>query len=413
MQKLKDAKLYKGELVSLNTPLVNRYNQCLKLIGIAPTALTQISVDGIGWSPEVAEEKGNLYYLNIGEANTNAIIISPEQHRKPVYFPFHSFDKDIMYGIFAAHKKAITDITRDGAICVDLDQFIDAFYHPLDLLKYKTISTGFRILNDLDKKQEEQLELIETFYEGNNFIDDQMHIKLLASARKNGDLRQRKLKLTPLTYQTTSFYTKAFGGVFVLRDFIQTILIFEDDKNYKEAIKDTEQDVLIYKITDDELLDKLIDHSIITSDIEDEAKTERYARIKKFVLSRYLTHTDHPIKDILEDHILFKSYLHKINELDRNTVLCVDKFVAKSASVTETTKDQKQFFKALAKPHSSLQDEHLTLIWKLLLKIAPLDIVNLYYFEKELFYDHYKNWDASLKDWAIATIKEDLKNHSL
>ena len=111
MQKLKDAKLYKGELVSLNTPLVNRYNQCLKLIGIAPTALTQISVDGIGWSPEVAEEKGNLYYLNIGEANTNAIIISPEQHRKPVYFPFHSFDKDIMYGIFAAHKKAITDIT--------------------------------------------------------------------------------------------------------------------------------------------------------------------------------------------------------------------------------------------------------------------------------------------------------------
>ena len=67
----------------------------------------------------------------------------------------------------------------------------------------------------------------------------------------------------------------------------------------------------------------------------------------------------------------------------------------------------------MAKPHSSLQDEHLTLIWKLLLKIAPLDIVNLYYFEKELFYDHYKNWDASLKDWAIATIKEDLKNHSL
>lgn len=411
MQKLKDANLYRGALVPIKGNLLERYNACLQLLGIEPTVLDSISIDCIGWSPEVAEEKKSLYYLNSGEANTHAIILSPEQQDKPVYFPFHSFDRDLMYGIFAAHKRAIADITRDSGICVDLDQFIDAFYHPMDLLKYKDISTGFRILNDLDLRQEEQLELIDTFHQDNKFIDEQMHIQLLASARKHGDLRQRKLQMHALTYQTTSFYTKAFGGVFVLRDFIQTIMVFEREETFKLAMKDTEHDVLIYKITDDELLDKLVDHSIVASDIETEAKTERYERIKRFLLGMRLKDTAQPIASILKDNILFKRYLHQLEPVERDVILCVDKFLAKSAVIKETTVAEKQFFKALATPHSSLQDEHLELIWKLLLKIAPLDVVNLYYYDKETFYDQYKLWDDSLKDWAIDLIKDDLKNH--
>ena len=411
MQKLKDANLYRGALVPVKGNLLERYNACLQMLGIEPTALNEVSIDCIGWSPEVAEEKKSLYYLNSGEANTHAIIISPEQQDKPIYFPFHSFDRDLMYGIFAAHKRTIADITRDSGICVDLDQFIDAFYHPMDLLKYKDVSTGFRILNDLDSKQKEQLELIDTFHEGNNFIDEQMHIQLLASARKHGDLRERRLQMQPLTYQTTSFYTKAFGGVFVLRDFIQTIMVFEDEKTFKQAMSDTEHDVLIYKITDDELLNKLVDHSIVASNIETEAQTPRYERIKRFVLGTRLTETSQPIEDILQDNILFKRYLHKLSPEDKDVILCVDKFLAKSAVIKDTTEAEKQFFKALATPHSSLQDEHLELIWKLLLKIAPLDVVNLYYYDKESFYDDYKNWDDSLKNWVVSMIKEDLKNH--
>ena len=34
----------------------------------------------------------------------------------------------------------------------------------------------------------------------------------------------------------------------MLRDFIQTIVVFEDKEAYKEAIKDTVHDVLIYHI---------------------------------------------------------------------------------------------------------------------------------------------------------------------
>ena len=79
MEKLKEESLYGGELVAIKGALVERYNQCLNIIGKTPTKLSAFSIDGIGWSPEVAEEKDDLYYLNNGEANPHAIIITPQQ----------------------------------------------------------------------------------------------------------------------------------------------------------------------------------------------------------------------------------------------------------------------------------------------------------------------------------------------
>jgi len=139
MQKLKEANLYRSELVPVSGKLVERYNQCLAKLGFETAKLTNFSIDGIGWSPEIAEEKKNIHYLNNGDANPHAIIISPLQKGKPVYAPFHSFDSGIMKLIFKVHGEKIKDITRDCAICVDLDQNIDAFYEPLDILKYTNI----------------------------------------------------------------------------------------------------------------------------------------------------------------------------------------------------------------------------------------------------------------------------------
>ena len=69
MQKLKAANLYQSELIPISGKLVERYNQCLLKLGFEPTKLKSFSIDGIGWSPEIAEEKKELHYLNHGEAN--------------------------------------------------------------------------------------------------------------------------------------------------------------------------------------------------------------------------------------------------------------------------------------------------------------------------------------------------------
>src|SRR5690606_3432238 len=200
MDKLKLANLYRSELIPINGKLVEQYNECLIKLGQTPTKLQAFSIDGIGWSPEIAEEKQTLNYLSNGEANQHGIIISPMQKGKPVYVPFHTFDRDMMKAVFAAYGDKINDITRDCAICIDFDQGIDAFYEPLDVLKYKSINIKFRLIYNLDGIQKKQLKLVEAFKEGNNFIDEDLHVQLLESAKTFGDLRHRDLSLPPLEF---------------------------------------------------------------------------------------------------------------------------------------------------------------------------------------------------------------------
>ena len=407
MQKLKKANLYRSELIPISGKLVERYNKCLLKLGFSATKLNNFSIDGVGWSPEIAEEKKEDFYLNNGEANTHAIIISPKQKGLPVYNPFHSFDKDLMKLVFKKHGEKINNITRDAAICIDFDQKIDTFYEPLDVLKYKDVTIKFHLINNLEAAKAAQLKLIETFNKDTNFIDENLHKQLLASAKKYGDLRERTLDIESINYTSASFYTKAFGGIFVLRDFVKPILIFEKEETYKEAINDTTYDVLMYHISHKELIDRLLSYDVIEFDLNEEVTGKRYDRIKKYIFSEYLTETNHPIKDILEDPILFKSYLNKIDIKARKKVMGLELFLEKKEiSKTIKAKDilDSELFVALNKPHSSLNATNQDLIWYLLVNIAPKDVLFLYWYDKEQFYKLFKTLEESVQDWVIETI---------
>jgi len=411
MQKLKQANLYRSDLIPISGKLVERYNKCLKTLGFSETKLTSFFIDGIGWSPDIAEEKKNMHYLNHGDANPHGIIISPLQKGKPVYLPFHSFDREMMQHVFRTHGQKINDITRDSAICIDFDQDIDVFYEPLDVLKYDEVNIIFKLIDNLEQVQKDQLSLVDKFNTGNNFIDEDIQQQLLNSAKTYGDLRDRDLSLHPLQFRTDSFYTRAFDGVYLLRDFIKPIVVFESKVHYKEAIKDTIHDVLIYHIEQPELVAKLKDHIIIECDLEQVVKTPNYDRIKKYELAQFLKDTEHPISAILNDKVLFKSYLNKIDINARKQVMSVEIYLEKlersNAYKIEDIVDQSLYF-ALHQPHSSLSPEHRDLIHKLLINIAPMDVLFLYWYDKEQFYINYETWNDSFKDWVIERIRNNI-----
>lgn len=411
MQKLKQAKLYFSELIPVSGRLVERYNQCLKTLGFSPTQLTQFSIDGVGWSPEIAAEKETLRYLNHGEANAHAIIITPLQKGKPVYAPNHSFDRDLMKLVFNTYEQQINNITLDSAICIDFNQGIDTFYEPLDVLKYNTVTLKFRLMNALDKIQQQQFELIEKFRDGHNFINETIHEELLASAKTYGDLRHRDLSLPDLQFKVGSFYTSAFGGAYVLRDFISDIVVFKDQNTYKEAIKDTSYEVLMYHIEHDELVEKMRDHLIVECDLEAVVNTKRYDRIKKFELYKHLNKTAHPIKEIFDNPMLFKSYLNKIELAVLKKINGVEIYLERlERSNTYKLKDlvDQDLYHALHCPHSSLEPQHQDLIWELLVDIAPKDVLFFYWYGKAQFYKRYETWDESFKDWVIEVISNNI-----
>jgi hypothetical protein len=411
MDKLKQANLYRSDLISVGGKLVERYNKCLETLGFPRTKLTSFSIDGMGWSPEVAEERVDMHHLNHGDANPHGIIISPLQKGKPVYLPFHSFDKEMMQHIFRTHGRKINDITRDSAICIDFDQDIDVFYEPLDILKYKDVSITFRLIDNLEEKQKEQQLLIDKFNHGNNFIDEDIHQELLESAKTYGDLRNRDLTLHSIHYSTKSFFTRAFNGVYLLRDFIKPIMVFEDLKYYKEAIKDTVHDVLIYHISQPELIEKLKSHLIIECDLDRIVNTPIYDRVKKFMLYSVLENPEHPIKDILNNKVLLKSYLNKIDVTKRKKVMGVELYLERltrsNAYKLEDMVDESFYF-ALHQPHSSLMPDQRDLIHKLLINIAPKDVLFLYWYDKEQFYKNYETWDDSFREWVIEQISNNI-----
>jgi len=407
MQKLEKANLYRNELIPINGKLVERYNKCLVKLGFTKTNLTSFSIDGIGWSPEIAEEKKEIFYLNNGEANPHAILITPLQKGLPIYNPYHSFDTELMKLVFRTHQKKIQNITRDSAICIDFDQNIDVFYEPLDVLKYEEITIKFHLIDNLKKAKKAQLKLIEIFKKDTNFIDENIHQQLLTSAKKYGDLRQRNINFDAIIYTSDSFYTRAFGGIFVLRNFIKPILVFQNDEAYKEAINDTTHDVLMFHISQSELIEQLKDHFIIECNLAKEVKTERYKRIKKFILGELLKETRHPVNDILEDKMLFKSYLNKIDIKSRKKVMSVERYLEKKVTNSDVKIKNivdEEFYFALHKPHSSLRPNHQDLIWKLLTNISSKDVLFWYWYDKEDFYKNFKNWNETKKDWVTETI---------
>jgi hypothetical protein len=414
MEKLKASGLYGGALVPVSGSLAKRYNDCLSMLGVSTTTLTSFSVDAMGWSPEIALEKENNYYLSSGEANTNAIIVSPEQRHKPAHMPSHSFDRDLMEAVFTAYAKAIKDITKDAALCVHIDQKIDTFYDPFDLLRYDKITITFQLLNELDKRQKEQWNLIKTFIKDTNFIDRKLHNKLLTSAKTYGDLRKRNLELAPITLEVKSFYTRAFGGVFVLKDFIKDIMVFEDKTVFDKAIQDTGHEVMLYHKDHDELIKTLTSHVVIGNDLKRSSKSKRFERIKKHRFSMAIESTEHPFTEILDSHFLFKKYLTRLELETQKKINGVDIYFQKKIINKEIVREEyidTDYFKALHHPHSSLEEEQKELIWKLLVKITPNDPVHLYWYDKAQFYDRYASWPATYQDWVISEIlKENSKD---
>jgi hypothetical protein len=413
MEKLKAAGLIGGALAPVSGSLAERYNGCLAMLGVAPTKLKSFAVDAMGWSPEISEEKKEPYYLNLGEANSNAIIITPAQKDKPAHMPFHSFDRDIMRAIFAAYEREIRDITKDSALCVQLDQSIDSYYEPFDLLRYKKLSVSFKLLHDLDKNQREQQELVSLFHEGNNFIDRHIHDKLLESARNYGDLRHRKLDLEPITLTINSFYTKAFGGIFVLRNPGNDIIVFESLEMFEQAIKDSAHNVSLYHISHHELMAALVNQGIAVFDIKKAAKTKRYERIKKQLFVTQLKAIAHPLHEVLDSPFLFKKYLNDLDMETRKKIMSVElynqrKIVERDLNMEDVV--DLQYTQSLLEPEPSLDDEVRELIWQLLTKIAPIDPLHLYWYDKEQFYKAYAQWEPSYQEWVINCI---LKNNEI
>lgn len=403
MQELIAAGLFGKGLICIDVPhLVRRYNECLIDMGLEPTTLTSFHIDRMGWSPEIAAEKKNDYYLSHGDANPLVIIIVPLQERAPIYFPMHSFDWRLMDEWFGVHRKQVIDLTKETGLWLDIDQEVDLYAEPRDLLMVTEIIIKVRAPNGLIERAREQSLLVRKFLANeSSHRDDTLLAALEESARESGDLRMRHLVMkNTLFSNVTDFYSRAFGGTFVLRSKNRVPLLF-----VREAKRADNERVFL---ADETIVPTLEEHGYVSKDASWWSSHLFYLKIvaESFlmeVLDEVEPETEFLSLGSAKQKALIVKHQEKLKTyLD---LLRVVKTLETGSGTVETPVYLEHF---LLHPSRDLEKVSREVVEQLLTYVnGGRNVILFYRHQKTAFVEAYtKRWKSPRREWARVRIRE-------
>jgi hypothetical protein len=414
MERLTKAGLYGEGLVSVYAKEVrDRYNACLEDIGLARTELERFSIDGSGWSPEISYEKNDPGYLGQSETNRVAIVISPDQKGKPLYQPMFSFERDMLDRYFEANLEQVADITTDAALWIEFDQGLSQFRSPLDLLLIDRFDVRTHLIGGVSGEADQQRALCQRFLSnGEAWFSELLREQIIESARKCGDLRQRRVGITDMVFSDTRhFHCRALGGVFVFRGLKnrENLLITEDPEAARE---EPPQGTELLSIMNPAWLKTLRDEGIVQTDLKVfKQRPDELAYLQECLLADAVSKVDPeaPLEKMTAARKKTLVHRHRREmpaeyfELER-----LGKILERPGSmrVIRVEPDVEVF---LSYPSPDLPQQVQALVWQLLCKVCPVDVAKLYLYDKAQFYEEYQHWPENKRRWAVGAIQRRLR----
>ncbi|MDO8669258.1 MAG: hypothetical protein Q7K65_03110 [Candidatus Buchananbacteria bacterium] len=412
MKRLIENGLFGAGLISLRTPeMVARYNATLEGLGVKPTSLKQFSIDGIGWSPEIAHEQGDNFYLAHGVANQLAIIATPDQDNMPIHFPFTSYNRRMMKEYFEKFRREIADLTGSAFIFLDIDPEMVDFESPMDLLLIDHIIIRSEA-SGLIEAARKQKDLLDQFQDDRSaWFDQQLRQDIIESAKKYGDLRFRSINIPNMKFSDLRyFYTRAFNGVFVFCDLENanhhSVLIMEDEDQYK-SVKINGQG--IYYLGDSKIIDRLTKYGLIEIDLEwyrnnlDELRKKRGALILSAICENY-PDIDYGKTTSPKKKSLIKDLGDRMPKVFFQLQRLIKQLtIGQIPTVSNLSPSLKRI---LIHPASSLAGPDREVVWQMICKICPLEVLRLYVSDKDLFFREYLTWPEAKKKWVVEFLKE-------
>lgn len=404
MNKLVLSGLSGSGLVAIQSPLlVARYNECLKAVGLVPTDLKMFEIDGKGWSPQIAAEMKNDFYLSHGNTLQYGIILTPEQKGKPVYHPFYSFERAVLDQVFETSAKAIADLTSRTGIWLEINPGITHFGTPEDLLLVESVEVSFGDTLGIMTAALEQRSLVERFRtEPQAWSDARLRQRIIDSAKAQGDLRFREVLIPLLKVDGLDCaYAEVFDGTFVLRNprMQNSLLVVAPDVELPEScIKRA------FRLSDPNLVKRLFDVGLVEVPV--------------------IWYRDNPeyLADLWETILADTLYLDKgRNGVELGKLSSTQKKGC-AAELVETL--PKEFFELekfwkrleapgepptrlslklrllLMRPHHNLTPASAKVVWNIISRLTTVSICDLYLYNKPNFFSRYALWPDSRKMWA-------------
>lgn len=411
---LQDLGLYGKGLLLVKDPIqVERYNQCLIEIGVEPTQLKEFSIDGIGYSPEIALEKDNKDYLSHeGISNPYAILLSPEQEGLPIYRPYYSFYRNLMDEMFRTFRGQITDITLHTAIYIDFDEGHTKISSAHELLFIEGLVLKFHVIGPIINAAKRQRELVTLLSQEDNWSDNELIEELKQNLSEHGKMTYQRIQLTEFPFMDMrSFYTGAFGGAYVFRDIDsdKQIIIHVDTANANRM----ENGHVEYRFGDVDLYDRLYEHGIIElrpNYYTKGASVEKLERLAECLFVDAVTKTDNTtdILKITESQrkqraikLIEQGTLSPVyDELMNLTQLAQLKRKKEISNVSPALQ------KILMHPHKGVKDSSRIVVHRLLAHLLPIDVLELYTYARDTFFEIYVTWPQNKQAWAAAYLKK-------
>ncbi len=410
MERLEEHELINGGLLRVEEPyLVERYNQALKGFGLPDTKLDSFQIDMVGYSPEIAEEFGDNFYLDPKSINRRFVIISPEQVHLPVIQTAFSNTGLLMHQFFEQNAKVIKILTIKDVLYGEIEDSILEAKDIEDLLSIEQVEFKVFTANDLTSQAAELRTLVDRLKkEPDVWRDDNLLERMVELAKSTGDIRTNQLVPDEVIFRHNTFWTRHFGGLYIFIDDNQTTVIgnpsapgFKRSRPWQVSYLDARDEELIYQfLLDTGRVDvprgswieraEFIEHRaemLVTSISAQISPNEKPKSDRRWIKSFVNRHTD-----VFEEEGTLPFLNWAQRELANWSRIELEEIDARG-----------RFLLSRAKPGHPDQ----WLVNRLIADYVPFDFMTRFVFNKPAFYRDYQKWPDKYRDYVVKRVSED------
>lgn len=232
MKRLIERGLMFGNLIRISSPaLVDRYNRALKQLTGKKTRLKSFHVDISGYSPEVGDSLEDHLYLNEGGCNRQFILLTTEQKTAPLLNAQFSTSRGILRQFIEENEAQLFALTAKDAVAGELLNSVYSVEEAVRLFDIRQVTIEADTTEAHVKSADALAKKVEQFRRDDDaWWDDVLIAEMIGLAKKTGDVTRAPLRLKKMKFNQDNFWTKHFGGLYVLRSLEHPAVICAGDK---------------------------------------------------------------------------------------------------------------------------------------------------------------------------------------
>ena len=404
----KNALIY-GRLLPVDEPhLIERYNKALKAFGLKPTKLKKFEIDRTGFSPQIADELKDRFYLDPEQVNRRFIILTPAQADLPVVHTAFSNTGQLMYEFMSRNQRAINALTIKDVIYGEIEDDVAKVDSIEDLLSINQVEFKVLSAEDVLGKAAELGKLVDRLkQEPDAWRDDPMLNRMVDLAKVCGDIRENALVPDQVIFRHSAYWTSHFGGLYIFIDKDVTTVI--GDPTAPGFKRSRPWQVSYLSITD---ADRVFRFLASTGRLElpraSWIEQSGYLEHRAEMAVRELIRRAEPRRNISKvDKVWLQSWIHAHADLIAKEgtfpfLNAAKREIARFGQIKlEEVFPQQRFLVVRAKPDHP--DAWLTN--RLISDFVKFDFVSRYVFNKQGFYQDYEQLSEPAREDVVETLK--------